>query len=385
MMRQGASRYLRLGLTIGATMLVSADEPPASAPAATSPDAILREQGLKPSGSTYVLAAEAQLQKQLNTVRDRYRVFVAGSRQQQYYEQGSRDSAVLIRELTQRRLVLNRQLSMASSVAEHNQIVMMFNEVNDQINLLNQDANNPDFKKDIAARVAETRESFIQTLLDTRTLVDEAQARYKELADSPTVTGSLDALNQAPKNRVKWVLGPSRGFLENIKQLEKLEHAVLTESIPLRDDGNGVFLVDVMLNGKVTKGMILDTGASLVCLSSKVAAEIGLKPDADTRTIKATIADGSTVEARLMKIPTVRVGKFVVNNVECAVAPPDQPNAPLLLGGSFLRSFVHHIKPDKAELTLTRIDTGPEIGSGNSTTPRGKATSRSAVKRGTGR
>ena len=75
-----------------------------------------------------------------------------------------------------------------------------------------------------------------------------------------------DALAALSKpSRPKVTLGPSRTHLANVKLLEKAEAGILTETIQLRSD-NGVFWVDVTLNGKITIPMVFDTGAGILSL-----------------------------------------------------------------------------------------------------------------------
>ncbi|MDR3638934.1 MAG: retropepsin-like aspartic protease [Isosphaeraceae bacterium] len=341
-------------------------------------EALLKERGLRRSGTTYIIALEAQLQKRLDAAKDGFKKLTFAQRQQKMFEQGAIDSKAMMRELTQQRMLLNRQLALTNTTEDHNRVVAMLNEVTDQLSLLNQEANDPEARKKVAAQVAEQREAFMQSVLDARQVADEATAAYAKLAEDAEVRDALAALNQ--KTKAKLTLGPTKTFLANIKVLEKVEASVLSEDVTLRD-GGGVFLVDVTFNGKVTKEMILDTGASIVSITSELAQQIGLKPTKETPTIKVQIADGSVVEAKLMTIPSIRVGKFTIQNVQCSVAPADRQDSPLLLGGSFLKHFVYHVKPDAGKLILTKVDTPDDS---SAPAPRGKAASKSS-RRATGK
>jgi hypothetical protein len=82
-----------------------------------------------------------------------------------------------------------------------------------------------------------------------------------------------------------------------------------------------------------------------------------------------------------MTIPSIRVGKFTIQNVECAVAPADRQDSPLLLGGSFLKHFVYHVKPDAGKLTLTKVDTPDDAAASAKGKAAGKSSRRPAGKR----
>jgi clan AA aspartic protease (TIGR02281 family) len=151
---------------------------------------------------------------------------------------------------------------------------------------------------------------------------------------------------------------------------------VLTERVNLRKEG-GIFWVDVTFNGKVTKAMAWDTGASDVVLPADLAASIGLRPGKDDPVVQCHVADGSVVEARQMTIASVRVGKFTVKDVSCVVMPAEKANVPPLLGQSFQRNFTFKFNADAAQLTLSRVET-PEA---TKPAPRTKGTTKPAGKR----
>ncbi|HEY2156227.1 MAG TPA: retropepsin-like aspartic protease, partial [Isosphaeraceae bacterium] len=153
----------------------------------------------------------------------------------------------------------------------------------------------------------------------------------------------------------KLTLGPSKAFLANVKLLENAEKSVLTENVPLRKEG-GIFWVDVTFNGKVTKQMAFDTGASTVVLPADFASEIGLRPGPESPEVECQVADGSVVKARASSIPVMRVGQFTVRDVPCVVMPASKKDVPPLLGQTFQRNFTFKFNADAGKLSLTRVD-----------------------------
>ena len=67
------------------------------------------------------------------------------------------------------------------------------------------------------------------------------------------------------------------------------------------------------------------------------------------------VADGSFHEVRMTTIDSVRVGKFTVQNVKCAVQPKEKPDAPSLLGNSFLNKFTYKFNPGAETVTFSQI------------------------------
>jgi clan AA aspartic protease (TIGR02281 family) len=320
---------------------------------AKSADEALRAKGLRKSGTTYVLPAEAEVQKALADARATYRELANGQAQQQNVEYQSQERKAMIRDLTEQRIALNQQLAQDLPAAQHNQLVAVVNAVTDRLNLLRQQEADPQARRDLDAAVARRREAYIQAVLDLRTLVDATNATYAKLADDPEVKQAIEEAGRATK--AKPTLGPSRAYLANVKLLESAEKSVLTENVSLRREG-GIYWLDVTFNGKVTKPMAFDTGASSVVLPAEFAAEIGLKPGPDAPVVQCQVADGSLVEARAMTVPTMRVGQFTVKDVPCVVMPASKKDVPPLLGQTFQRNFTLKFSADSGKLTLSRID-----------------------------
>ena len=129
----------------------------------------------------------------------------------------------------------------------------------------------------------------------------------------------------------------------------------MSESIKLTED-SGTFLVSVLIDGKHTQEMVVDSGATSISLPFAMAKEMGLEPNSGDRKVRVQLADGSEVDGFLKTIPTVRVGKFTVDDVECIVLSPAAVKAMPLLGMSFLGNFKFEIDKNRAELKMVKID-----------------------------
>jgi aspartyl protease family protein len=315
---------------------------------------VLKDRGLKRVGSSFILAAEANVQKKVNEARYLSKQLSDALMRQEAYEQEVRDQKVMIQQLTEQRIFLNGQLAQNLPVLQHNQIVAEFNIVTDRLNLLRGQATDASVKQRIDEDVPQQRAAYIQAVLDLRQLVDQTIARYDELAKDNDVQDALKTLGAKSKSPIKF--GPSRDFQDKVKLLAKVEKSVLTEAVDLRRRG-GVYEVDVTFNKNETVSMIFDTGASFVTLSADLARRIGLQPKATDTPLELHVADGSVIQARQMTIPSVRVGKFTLTNVACAVMPADKKDAPLLLGQSFINQFTH--KVEGGRLILSKVETEP--------------------------
>ncbi len=316
------------------------------------PEDVLKARGLRRSGQSYVTAAEADLQKKLYAARVAFQNIGYALRQRNLYDQGIQEHKTEIQELTRQFTDVNQQLQQNLPVDVHNQLVAGSNAIGGRRDFLRAEEAEWSLKQqEIDKQLPRQRAAYIQAALDLRERADSAIREYEELSKDDTIKKALSALSA--KSKTPFKLGPSRDFQEKLKQIEKLEKSVLTEQIELRERGS-VFEVDVTLNKKETVPMIFDTGASFVTISSDLASKIGIKPQPGDPTIQMHIADGSVVNAKKMTIPSMRVGKFTLTDVICAVMPPSKQDVSPLLGQSFLSHFTH--KVDAGRLVLTRIE-----------------------------
>ncbi len=86
-----------------------------------------------------------------------------------------------------------------------------------------------------------------------------------------------------------------------------------------------------------------------------MATAVGVNTKDSDEKILLQIANGETIKGTAVVIPTMRVGKFTIRNVEAVIIGPEAPNTPILLGMSFLRHFQFKIDPAANELKLISI------------------------------
>jgi len=121
---------------------------------------------------------------------------------------------------------------------------------------------------------------------------------------------------------------------------------------------NGHIVVDAILNGKVHALLFLDTGASVVVLTSKVAKDLGLNLDSIKANIQLQLADGRKINAKYMILETVKVQGVEAKRVETAILPDDVGGTGFkdgLLGMSFLRRFNFRIDQENKKLILEKL------------------------------
>jgi aspartyl protease family protein len=120
-----------------------------------------------------------------------------------------------------------------------------------------------------------------------------------------------------------------------------------TGKATLTADSRGHFVTTGYVNGKAQQ-FLVDTGASIVAISSFDAQRIGLNMT-NARTVQANTANGATY-GLAVKADSLRIGDITVFNIEVWVL--DNLAGPALLGNSFLNRL--SMTRDAGTLVLTK-------------------------------
>lgn len=333
-----------LALALAATVSVAAAQDSAD---------LFKEQGIRVVGGVIQIAEEAELSKGLREIPKLIKAVTDAQKALSAIEKQVEDNQKLIVQYTNQRRQINAALGAGNLPAtQYNRMVAMFNELGERINLLIQKGGMEDELKAARAKMYQAREEYVSHVLNLRKLADTIEHKYDTIAGDPRLKEAV--LAAAGGKQVSFE--PSRAFQTNVRSLAKIEETVLSESIPIRTDGSQTFYVAATINGKHTKEFVIDSGASVVCLPFAMAREMGIDPSSADRRVQLRIADGSVIEATVVKLDEVRVGKFAVENVEAVVLPPEAVAAPALLGMSYLGKFSFKIEADAQKLTMTKID-----------------------------
>lgn len=122
-----------------------------------------------------------------------------------------------------------------------------------------------------------------------------------------------------------------------------------------RSQGTQV-VVDVLLNGRVTAPLVVDTGASITVLTRSVVERLGLSERHMAGVMQMQVADGRVVESQTYNLDSVSVGGHSAQRVLVAVMPDGALPLSGLLGMSFLKSFVFEVDPKQGRLVLKGLN-----------------------------
>lgn len=114
--------------------------------------------------------------------------------------------------------------------------------------------------------------------------------------------------------------------------------------IPIKNRRGNTPIVDITFNGNQTFEMILDTGATGTVITQAMASSLKIRP---FTSIRAQVADGSTVIFPVGFVQSIGVVGATVKNIPVAIAAEIQVG---LLGNDFLNGYDVKIKRDSIEL-----------------------------------
>jgi aspartyl protease family protein len=106
-----------------------------------------------------------------------------------------------------------------------------------------------------------------------------------------------------------------------------------SRSVVVSRDGRGHFEVDARVNGRRI-GFMVDTGASVIALTTRDAARLGIHPAQSVFTVEVKTANG-TIRGAPMRLDRVEIDNIELRDV-AALVLPDQALSDNLLGLSFL-------------------------------------------------
>ena len=126
-------------------------------------------------------------------------------------------------------------------------------------------------------------------------------------------------------------------------------------SVTLEPHGSA-YIAKVELDGKAKGEFLIDTGATYTLISPKMAKKLRIRKG-EGYAATFTVADGRTVEGRVVLLDEIRVGRAKVYDTEVAILDTfGDTGLDGLLGMSFLRHFKFKIDHQESKMVLYETD-----------------------------
>ncbi|QDU27521.1 hypothetical protein ETAA8_26090 [Anatilimnocola aggregata] len=317
--------------------------------------AALEASGFKVTVTGIALPDEAEFAKLMKDVTLVRKNFITAEKELALTEMELEQVKATITKLKSTEVELNAAFAVGNlTIDNHNRLVGALNAIGGQIQLgIQQQEKSGDKVKAARGKSAIAREAYTEKLLELRTAATKVEQIWAKAAADPNSQAALAKVNEVLKKSL--ALKPTPVFTVAERQLALLEDKILSENIPLRDDDDTLW-ASVMINGKHTKEMVVDSGATSLALPYEMAKEMGIEPNSTDQPIRLILADGREIPGFRKTLSSVRVGKFLVENVECVVMDQVAIKAVPLLGMSFLGNFKFEVDKARAILKMVKID-----------------------------
>lgn len=335
-------------------------------------DALLKQHNLSKMGFYLVLPDEAAVHNDVRALRTAKNQIGKDARAQENADRAVKRCQAELDSEQSEFVGANNNLAQLSAslksiskdeVQRYNDRVNAINAAHARVNAmavaLDRKSKELDDLKAKAATTADARAKYVNTTMDVGGRAEGVVKAYEALAGDAALTAALDQFNKSQPKPIR--LGPSGVFQDDLKFIRDCEKDVVTGPISVTRDG-GVSRVDAMLNESVSDKMIWDSGAALVTLSSATADALNLHPGDTAPSVTLTVADGRTVSAKIATLKSLRVGGFLVKDVECAILPPDVKGSDDLLGNTFQKHFTSRLDQQTGQLLLTPHDASVLVG-----------------------
>lgn len=317
----------------------------------------LKDLGLKMSSDEFSFLEERMLKSEISKSLKAKKKLIGMSLQLQQIRIAQLNAQNRIVVLKQENVQLNSGLANATTAKQNNQFVGLIRANQSSMELLQKNIDDLDKQiKEGQSFINKSREEFVEYVMSVRTLSDSFDEKAEAMKGSDEFVAVLADIEKTLGRKLK-PFGESKSLARIRSNLAKLESVVLSDTIKLTDRGSGTFEATVSINGQEPMDLVVDSGASLVTIPSRLASKLKINVGPEARSIRMTIADGSTISGKLVILDSVRMGKFTAKNVECAVLGPEAVNAPNLLGMSFLGNFKFELDAAKGELTMMTVET----------------------------
>ncbi len=318
---------------------------------------LLEKKGFRVSSDGLQTPEELELKNGLRDLPKLKKTLLDAGRQLEVAQKQVDENKAAIDKLTEAHRQLNTRLALIRphQVTLNNKLVAALQANKAQVVLLvERDKKLKEQLSSARTDVCQARKSYVEAVMKLRTLVVDIVGKYEESANDKEIVDALARLNELTPDA--YVLGESRTLAASIRQLDKLEEQIFSESIPLRADGGRMY-APVIINGEHAQEMVVDVGAPINILPLGMANECGIQVSATDKNVTISFGDGKELKGKLVTLKSLRVGKFTLSNVRCAVLGIDALNAKPLLGKTFLEKYQYEINAKKGTLTLIEVAT----------------------------
>jgi hypothetical protein len=275
-----------------------------------------REKGLTrhANGTVWLCRSERRLREHLASL-DEARSSVV--RWQTQLDEGVKRNAVLWATSREQIAVLEQtKAQLKKDDPKRKQIDRQIEELRKQAVEPKRLGGEPDVRKRLVELI-NARNRLTLAVLGVRSLAARLEGEYQLLAQDPAVSAALQQLGAGHR------LGPlNTNYRADLLRLADYERVVFTEWAPLYFQGRGPRF-SVLLNERTPIVCAWQETSEPTLLTASMAEAVGLALPADAPAVELTFSGNRKLTTRTVTLPSLRVGKWVIEDVPVQVLPPE--------------------------------------------------------------
>jgi hypothetical protein len=189
------------------------------------------------------------------------------------------------------------------------------------------------------------RNDLMLRLLPLLEAMDRLTQHYDSLQQDHGVIAALASLSPPEK------LGPSKGFRDTWKIVDKLQPMVFSEGMPVSREGRFYRVTAIVNERQPLTFCFLGTGEPTL-IPQNLAEAAGLTIDPKALRIKLRVARGRQETAWPMKVPRLRFGRAVLHDVDAYILAPEAADMGARIGASAFSGYRVQLDVDRLLLTV---------------------------------
>ena len=162
----------------------------------------------------------------------------------------------------------------------------------------------------------QVRQDLMVSLATIRELAENLDGRYAPLREDAAVSAALRTLGSPH------TMGPLRKYDAELRRAGKIEQTTLGGRVPIYREGKKL-RVNALLNERTPATFTLLESGGATWITAGIAEAAGIVPTADARRATVRPSPQRTFSAPIVKIAKLRLGKWVLKDVEACILPPE--------------------------------------------------------------
>jgi hypothetical protein len=192
--------------------------------------------------------------------------------------------------------------------------------------------------RDLAIQWTNRRHDLALALLAVRRTSPRIGPEYDRLRDEASVARALGQLG-APHR-----LGPAKDYVAQLPRLQEYDEHALTSFVPFYRH-NDQMRLGAILDERIPVSFAWRDSSEPTFITFNMAEAIGIGIPADRPKTVLTVSSGRRLPAVRVKIPSIRFGKCLLQDVEAYVLPPEGEDVGAQFGTADLRGYRIRVQP----------------------------------------